>query len=492
MSVQPDIAAEPITRAAIAEPLAERLEQIRFKVDLVLSGLSQSLLEARLVITREFEFEPRAEELQAIVRLAADRASASLCDELPLRLLVARILLGQMQREFWDGSRLDAALLGEWTEQVPELLEHVRLLEREFASVAEGKRQVGLPERDFLRQVARAVPLDREPIRAAGVLGPRLVQMTALRQVAELQAVARGLGESDARLFLRVGDAARLQGAEGSRCCLDALAMRSLLEDELHEWRAGDGPDTERDAFLAERLARFESLEAAYHHVSDRLQARQDAALTANLDAFAVEVRRIRGDLFGSYRNLATIVRHGGPAPQDEEQARAAAQRREAMLRQVVEAEAAEAGQRTVSTDEVILDAMKRMREPDAAPEPRAGADTIHRERRRTLWLGTVAGVLAVAAAAVHLMLPAPLPEVLPIATVDFNPNTRIEKVESLGALLYSQVSDWQELSTDRRLQKINEIGGVASKRGFEAVYVVDGHGEEVATWTRNGGPQIK
>jgi len=483
---------QPKVAAPALPSILSRLEQIRFKVDLVLPAMSPSLLESRLVITREFEFEPRPEELQSIVKLAGDRASASLCDEFPVRLLVARILAAQLQREFWDSARLDGAALSLWSGFAPQMLETLSVFRSELDSIRKGERDVSSKEQELLTQFGSALMPDEEPLLACKLLAPRLVRLADAVTTGEALAAAPGLCEKETRLFR-----AASSGEEaGSRPCLDAIAMRTVLDDELLVWGQYNsiGESDRREAFKEQAEIRFKLLEQAYRYVSDRLQQRQNVAIAAKLDAFAEEMAAARSELFASYRKLATIVRQGGPTPEDEEAALRLTAAREAMIQRVVEAEANEETRKAESTDEVLLDAMKQLKTPETE---QVGAldesvEELKREKRRMALLSGITAVLAVAAIAVQWMLPSGAPDAIRVSTIDFNPNARVEQVHSIGPMLYSRVSDWSDMTPARRVEKINEIGGVAARKGFGVVFIVDGMGKEVASWSPDGGAQIR
>ena len=78
---------------------AELFRATRSEVDAVLANVPPSLLEARRLITREMQFEPRAEELQAIVKIAGFTSTSVFCYEFPRQMLSLRVVA---ERELGD------------------------------------------------------------------------------------------------------------------------------------------------------------------------------------------------------------------------------------------------------------------------------------------------------------------------------------------------------------------------------------------------------
>ena len=67
-----------------SQRLRDMLDLLSMQIDTLLESLSGSnLLEARRRITRDLHFEPRAEELQTIARMAADQSTGGPRYEFP-------------------------------------------------------------------------------------------------------------------------------------------------------------------------------------------------------------------------------------------------------------------------------------------------------------------------------------------------------------------------------------------------------------------------
>ena len=60
----------------------------------------------------------------------------------------------------------------------------------------------------------------------------------------------------------------------------------------------------------------------------------------------------------------------------------------------------------------------------------------------------------------------------------------------AIGPMLYAKISRflWDEMSTPERIEKVNELGEAATKKGFGSLYLTDEAGVQVALWKPSEG----
>lgn len=293
--------------AAIA--FLSELNGFRDKMERLLDELPADGSDARRMITREFAIVPRPDELETIARIAADDASGGPRHELPRRLLLLRILAEREIGRLWWSNRLESEDLRATAELAPQLLVELQRVEADFRSVLASMEGLTLEDRDYLLQVADSLAIEKEPIVAAQVLGPRLQYLAEAAARGEVLEAAPTLSAEEAALFpLSVDPGA---GELPARVCIDAIALKSLILEDLARWRAlpADAPRARRAA-LAERLRMERS---AHQIVAERLQQQHDAALIARLPDFAAELREVRAALYAVSLQLEAAL--GGPQP---------------------------------------------------------------------------------------------------------------------------------------------------------------------------------
>jgi hypothetical protein len=227
-----------IYRDALTE-LSSRLEKL-------LETLPDNRLEARRQITRDLHFEPRAEELQTIVRIAADAEASGARKELPRALLQNRLLADLELRRLFEMKPLDAGEIDHSAAMLPEILADARRLETELRtlSAAEG---VPKADRDFLMQVGNALATPREELLAGAVLADMRAVLTRAVINGNLDTTTPTLGDEERALIASLVTRAAIDADEqvdesdASRMTVDALAMHSLVDNLLSAWR-GLGP----------------------------------------------------------------------------------------------------------------------------------------------------------------------------------------------------------------------------------------------------------
>ena len=141
----------------------DALTELSSRLERLLDTLPDNKLEARRQITRDLHFEPRAEELQTIVRIAGDTEATGFRRDLPRALLRNRLLADLELRRLFEMKPIDAGKIDHAATMLPEILTDARRIETELRtlSAAEGVPQV---DRDFLMQVGD----DGQSLRALG------------------------------------------------------------------------------------------------------------------------------------------------------------------------------------------------------------------------------------------------------------------------------------------------------------------------------------
>lgn len=283
----------------------------RREVDDVLADVPPSLLEARRMITRELRFEPRPEELQAIVRIAGFMSTAIVCYELPRQLLALRVLAERELNDCWGTRRLCADRLACNCRLIEDLLIAAEQSHDDLAEGAEALRALADQERDFLRHVRDALVLPHDRLVASTVLAPRLELVAKQVASGNIAETFPGLSDAEIEMF---NQAVLLDESEQDgpgRVCLDAVALRTLFEEYLAVWeRSGDLEDAE----LIDRLhqgirEQLRQAETAYRVVNGRLQQQQDEAISANLADFAEDIRAAQSRLFEVYVKTQPLLR---------------------------------------------------------------------------------------------------------------------------------------------------------------------------------------
>jgi hypothetical protein len=443
------------------------LGRTRAEVDRVLLEMPDNPSQARCVVTREWGFVPRPEELQTIAKIAHEPIGQGSLREMSRATLSLRVLVDQELRELLDAQALDARRLETVAAMLPELQRAVAALEFELRATLETQASA---EREFLLQVGNALIPQHDALVAAEVLAPRLAELARAGDDAGLRAVAPELDEQEIACLSRAvrgpGDEEEERSGDApSRVCIDALALATVIHDDLAEWNfALDGADADGGAGIRAIRGRLERTKTAYHVVSNRLQKQQDAALVAGLNGFAEELRRVQHRLFSGYLRLKQVLNTGGRA----------AEGTGAMNRLLEECSNQEA---RVEVEQGGIE----VRREKSAP-------ALMRERARLRMLTRIAAVLCAACLVIYAVRHGERPGDALAAPIADLPETMIPaQGVAAGPMMYAEVShgSWDGMSEAERTRTVLELGQSAAGRGYDSVYVLDEEQRELARWTR-------
>jgi len=471
----------------------ELFRSTRREVDAVLSNVPPSLLEARRLITREMQFEPRPEELQAIVKIAKFTSTSVMCHELPRQMLALRVLAERELGEHWGARRLSAEQFARTTDLIEDLLEVCEQTRSGLTANTEAMAQLTDEERSYLLYVEDVMVLPRDKLEATAILAPRLELVAKQVATGNISEMFPGLDDDEIEMF---NQAVHLEDGEQqgpARVCLEAVALRTIFAEYLSVWnRSGYLEDAE----LIEELQRnirgqLRDAEAAYRVVNERLQVQQDAAISASLEGLATEVRTAKSKLFEVYIKTQPLLRE----PQAVELGPGGGGR--SLAETLAEAAVADkrAGTHKQRSDELYLNALVSLRQDrvagrDMSMHPLAVAKRAY--KRRLKIMGGVIVVLAVVSGAVQWMLPESVPNPITVPLKEFQPSLSVVDAKPIGSMLYVRVTDWEHLSVESTRFRTSEIGEVASKKGLSLVYVVSTAGQALAEWHANGGVLVK
>jgi hypothetical protein len=482
----------------IPSPLESTLTELRGQIDLVLESLPESPAEARRVVTREFGIDPRPKELQAIARLARDPIGDASLRNLACTALSLRILAERGVQELFDSSELAAQSIGRSALLMLGLLDTVDTLETEVR----GRIELLAPaERNFVLEVVEALQPAAEPLVAATVVAPRLLALVHATRKGDPRAVVPSLTDEDVETLTAAvsGDAKQQDGV--GRPGMNAVVMRTIIDDDLASLErirsldAGESDNGARAEVVLDRLRRDRT---AYRFVSRRLQERQDTALLAGLQKFAEQLRRIQRDLFSTYLKLAPVLNSVTAKTSDTETREMpdTAADLDRLLRACNLSEALAEVRRDgqVTNDELYLNALKKMDEPDAIEtivqhDPGYAA----REKRRLGILYSISAVLLVACAIVYGLRFTRERVDLNVPPSELPAQLELISAMSVGPMMYAQTSHWtwNDLDEPGRRKAVERLGISAFERGFETVYLSDENERQLAIWTKLDGARI-
>ena len=462
----------------------------RVDVDSALESLPENLLEARRALTRELGIDPGAEELQTIVKMAHDPAGLGAVHELSRLILTVRVVAERAFRELFDSRELDAANVTRAAELIPALLDCLNDLEHKVDTEAEGLEEA---ERTHLLQAANALPA-QENLIAAAVVGPRLVQFASTGGE-ELRATIPSLTDGEVELIAAAREPDGLAEESVGRVCLRALALRTVMSDDLSAWDALGAEGVDAAEALAPAVECLKRDAAAYRVVSRLLQEQQDAAVMAGQRDFLEELRRAKQALFAVYLKVASALNAGTPVSHTGK----SAEQKEAELKKLlarsaaVDALAKADRDKRVTKDEIYLDALKKMRPGKAEIETVPSVIDLRKERLRKTALGTVAGVLAVACMLIWVFVPGRDGTDLRVPVSELPDSLSVNKAVAVGPMLYAEVDSWiwNDLDKPERLARVNEIGSSARSRGFDTVYLTDEAKTDLAIWNATDGAAL-
>lgn len=442
------------------------VEAVLDNLDAVLRAMPDSLLEARRLITRDLGFDPSPEQLQTLLRMALDSPLSADQQQLAKEFVRVRIRADSSIRELFGTRQLRGQRVLEIAEGLPALLGQARECEDRLRGLLAHDGGPAAEARDFLLQVGDSMSPPREQLLAGLVLAPRLARFSAATSPDELRRQVPGLEESEAFMVMAGLSEADATVGGPSRVGADALALRTLLEEELDRWEEGESAEREP------RLCRLRRLQVAFRVIATRLQRQGAAAVSAGLDDTAEELRRIGRTLYAQRLRLSHVLHEGtGDAV---EQAFADEQARDAVDEIAFAAALAD----------MHRDAPAR-RDDEVPPRPAPVG------RRRHLLLG-VASALAVISLTVHaaFLLTGPDPYDADRMSA-IGEGLPVSAVYPAGPILVTEVAAWRLLDETERLDRALEIGQRAAEHGFEAAVLVDERGAELARWSERGGPEM-
>lgn len=470
--------------------LQDRLDLLAIQIDSLLESLSgASLLEARRSITRDLHFEPRAEQLQTISRVAADDCVDGPRRETPRRFLGLWILADRTVKNVQQSRKLDAASMDESAQLLVDLLDEARRLEAELEWVVATDETLDRNDRDYLLRVGEAFSFSQYELIANVVLAQRLSELAQAASTDSLEA---------AEPFLTAGERERVAGfaasnitQETSRAELDAVATRTLMESLLARWDElgpPSGDDAARRLVRDRQLERMRDAQAALDSVAARIQIQCDAALVANVGSLADELRDAGRGLFSIKLRMVPILR--SPYEDNDEDRESL---REKLAESAAEEQAADTGPRRESEDELYLGALKDMRSRKETQEfeflKTERVCDAKRARRRMAALVVTACVLALTSAIVNFVV-LPRGKKAPVgpSLQELRPVIKAKRVETAGPLMITHVEGWNDLHESKRQQQVDRLGQVVAERDFQMMFVVDEYAEVGAAWDGKSG----
>lgn len=460
--------------------LDERVHRVRQFLDGVVADPPGTSLELRRRLAAELGFEPGPETLQALT--AATEVLDPAYRDVALRSAADHLLLTMAAHEVWESSLVDAERLG----AAAEILPSVVLVHREAQeAIARSLSSIGRMHRDPIAKIHHAFELPEEPILAAIVLVPEIERLAAAAADGSLEAAAPSLAVDEASMIEAACDPDLPDADKPPRALLDAVALRTLIESLVAQWReieATTSPDDDAEIRTAFR-ARLERVRSAHPVVSHRL----DALRARCWDRTKLPDRRLdqtRRRLFGAYLELSKAITGAPAETTDELQAR------------ILEAERAGAAidAERQSTEATMRDAASGAAQPVAPVAVPPSLRDLQRERRRRLRLFGVAAALVPIAIGSNLAYRLSRPAFEPPTTAIFADAMPVQQVVPVGGAMVTKVSAflWNEWNDAQRAKKVEQLGEIAKSKGYQALVIVDDQGVERARWTARRGPEVR
>ena len=472
------------------------LTRSRIEVDRVLDELPNIRQEARRVITRDLSFCPDPEQLRMIDSMAHGRAGKGPLRESLRSILALRLVATQAVDELLDATTLDPQRIRRAGELMPPLTTAVRYMEE---GVRANVKELPPDDRDCLLQTAQALIPSRESLITGAVLAPRLELLALAGAQDELKAAMPQLTDDDIALVHDFLSSETESTGGASRVCINALTLRTIIEDDLVSWEMLHGVSEGNPEATGSRewsLARLERDKIAYDILAEQLQTRQDMALTAGLGEFADELSRVKGELFASYLKLTPALRDASRSTSTDAGVESTAQLdMESLLEQCALADNVAEGQKKVSTDEVYLNALRGMDGESAPPTPRVVREhNLQKEKRRLRVMIGIAVTLAVIVVIQYgVRLREEPPQEVLLDVTDFPGKVLLSDAMAVGPMMYAQVSHftWDALTEKRRQRRVEDLALIASDRGFEKLWLTDENQRDLATWSKTDGVEL-
>jgi hypothetical protein len=481
------VGATPATRS---HELQDRLDLLSFQIDTLLDSLSGgNLLDARRAITRELHFEPRAEELQTIARMADEKSTEGPRHEFPRRFLGARILGDRTVRAIQESRTLDAQQMKASADLLWELREESRRLERELEAIIETSEALNQKDRDYLLRAGDALSYSEDILLANSVLAYRLAELADAAATESLEAAEPGLAANEREQI--EGFTAKNITEGSSRVAVDAAAVRTLIEGLLGSWEALGPPSADDPAIRVDRdalLERLHDAQLALESVSSRIQIHQDEALVAKIESLADELREAGRGLFSIKLRLVPILR----SPYEDATAKEAVDLRK-VAELAAEEQAAAGGSKRETEDELYLGALKDMRSRKEVQEQefrkKGKVSEAKRARRRMAVMLVAVGVLSITSAVVNfVILPGSSGAPEEPAVQELRSVAKTKRVETAGPMMITHVDGWNDLDDTARQTQVDKLGEMVADDGFQMMFVVNEYGEVAAVWDQKAG----
>ena len=155
--------------------------------------------------------------------------------------------------------------------------------------------------------------------------------------------------------------------------------------------------------------------------------------------------------------------------------------------------ELADAEMRTRSTEEELLEALKKTDEPACQPASITRPYDRRQERLRIRILSSIAGVMLLVCASVYGSRMRGYEDPLKVPLAELSDTLILSDVTAVGPMMYAVVShwSWDHLTDETRLSSVRALGLSAQNEGYESVYLVDETQEQLATWTVDDGAKL-
>ena len=475
--------------------LQDRLDLLTIQINTLLSSLAgEHLLDARRAITRDLRFEPRAEELQTIVKIASDESLAGPRHELPRRFLSVRILSERTVKLVQESKTVDTTGTADAAAMLDGLLGETQRLEGDLER-AVSDPMLDHDDRDYLLRVGEALSYPPDTLLANSVLAHRLVELAESMERGDLESAEPGLTPREREQLAEF--AAENITPESCRVGLDGIAMRTHVTRLLTAWGELGSPSEDDAARRTQRVSLHERMShalIALEAVAGRIQVQQDNALVANVESLAAELREASRGLFSIKLHLSPIVR----APNEDHDPAVESDALESglreQLRQSVTADQEAAGRSPVETEEEIyVKALKGLGDGREIQQLESSKKRkiidAQRERFRKIILGSVIGLLAITSAIVNFVILPRNGEALAKPDVrELKHVISAQRVETAGPMMITPVDGWHQLDDEERMSRVSDLGGLIAEEGFQLMIIVDEYGDPAAAWDHKTG----
>ncbi|NIM01184.1 MAG: hypothetical protein GTN89_10115, partial [Acidobacteria bacterium] len=391
--------------------LVDMLELLSIQIDTMLREIAgSSLLEARRQITRDLHFEPRAEELQTIVGMAADEATEGPRHELPRKFLRLRLLADRQLKHVIDTRTLNVDTMRASGEILGDIVGAALRLEAELDRAVTMDESLNQNDRDYLLKIGDVLSCQQDELVAGSVLALRLAELAESLTQGNLEDMEPSLTAAE-REHLEAFAAENIT-QESCRATIDAIAIRSSLERLFTAWRELGKPSEDSEALRKQRdrvLGRIRQNMTALESVSTRLQTQRDAALVAEIESLAAELQEAGRSLFSIKLQLAPVLRDPYIDVDFNERQDRPQDLRERLAASAADEAEAVAGPREASKEELYVGALKEMQGKKQAQieELRKSQKQtdLEKQRRRMKWMVAASIVLAIASAIVNFVI---------------------------------------------------------------------------------------